>query len=522
MPASRFLRVAACALLLAAAGAGRAAAQASSSYEQLQAFSAVLNYVRLNYADSVGYPEMVRAAIGGVLRSLDPHSYFLPRLEYTRQTALERGELATTGLVLEVVDGRPTVLAIVEKSPAERGGIQPGDRLLAIDDSTALGLDAERLALRLAGDKGQRVKLRFARGPLLEPDSFTVSIKRDFVTAPAVTVATMLDSVTGVVRLAEFSRTSADEMERALHTLKGHGMRRLVLDLRGDPGGYINAAVDIAGLFFPQHTVVFRTKGRRRDVDQDYVTTRDGAYRDLPMIVLIDGRSASASEALTGSLQDHDRALIAGRRSFGKALMQSPFFLETGDVVFLTVGRILTPGGRFIQRRYGGLSTEQYWSLSGVGGAAADTEKVYHTDNGRPMRGGGGITPDLDLPAPPPFPVWFSEAADSAWDTAVADSFANTLPAASAAKDKWITDSVAWRTQLLPLYLARVRAGLRIAAQPDSGTAGRLARYLARRVAAVRWGADADLDLALRTDPDLRAAVNAFPRLSALLAPVTP
>ena len=510
------------AALLLLGGARRAAAQAANSYEQLQAFSAVLNYVRLNYADSVDYGRMVRAAIEGVLRSLDPHSYFLAAEDYRRRTALERGELATTGLVMELVEGRPTVLTVTDGSPAERAGVQPGDRLLAIDDSTALGLDVEHLTLRLAGPKGERVRLRFARGPVLEPDSFSVTLKRDFVTVPAVTAAVMVDSVTAYLRLAEFSAGSAAEVERALRDLRGDGMRRLVLDLRGDPGGFINAAVDIAGLFFPRGTVVFRTRGRRQVADEEFVTRTDGRFRELPLVVLIDGRSASASEALAGSLQDHDRALIVGRRSFGKALMQMPFFLQTGVVVFLTVGRVLTPRGRFIQRRYDGLSPEQYWALAGRTGAGVDTTRTFRTDAGRSVRGGGGIAPDLELPGPVGLPAWFSEAADSAWDAAVADSVAQTLPATAAARERWMTDSAAWEAQLLPPYLARVRARLGVRARADSAVSARLSRILARRTAAVRWGPAAERRFALQNDPDLRAALATFPDLPLLLAPPRP
>lgn len=499
-----------------------AAAQSTNSYEQMQAFSAVLNYVRLNYADSVGYPQMVRAAINGVLSSLDPHSYFLVLEDYRRRSALERGELVRTGVVVELVDGRPTVLTVLGKSPAERAGIQPGDRLLTIDDSAAGGLDIEHLALRLAGERGQKVRLQLARGPVLEPDTLSVTLKREFLTIPAVDVSTMIDSITGLIHFSEFSATSAREVERALRELKGKGMRQLVLDLRGNPGGYINAAVELASLFLPERTVVFRTHGRRRAMDEDFVTSRNGPFRDLPMVVLIDGGSASASEALAGSLQDHDRALIAGRRSFGKALMQAPFFLQTGDVIFLTVGRILTPGGRFIQRRYDGLTPEQYWALSGRSGAAEDTAKVFFTNAGRQVRGGGGIAPDLELPGPAPLPAWFSAAADSAWDTAVADSVALTLPATPAGRERWATDSNAWRALLLPSYLTRVRNGLGLVAQPAPTVADRIARRLAARAAAVRWGADAEQALLLRNDPDLKAALTAFPRLSALLAPTRP
>jgi len=496
--------------------------KAQSSYEQLTAFSDVLNYIRLNYTDSVGYPEMVQAAIEGVLRSLDPHSYFLARDDYARRNSLERGELAVTGLYFELVDGRPTVLGVLDGSPAARSRIQPGDRLLTIDDTSAAGIDAEHLAIKLAGEKGSRVRLRFARGSLLEPDTLRVTLKREQIPLRGVNVSGMVDSVTGYVRLAEFTLGAGDEVDQALKTLKGRGMKRAILDLRGDPGGRIVGAVDVAGLFLPRGAIVFKTRNRRNENDHDFAVERDGAWRDLPLIVLIDDRSASASEALAGSLQDNDRALIVGRRSFGKALIQRPFVLHTGDVVFLTVGRVLTPSGRFIQRRYEGIGVEQYYSFRGTSGTAEDTAQVFNTKAGRPMRGGGGIAPDLTTPLPPLLPVWWSVASDSAYDTAVADSVAASLPVAPAARERWLTDTAGWRDALLPPFLARTRAGLHASALPDSAQATRIARVLAYRVAEVRWGVEAGLTFAFRNDADIRAALTAFPHLSTLLAPTRP
>lgn len=517
---SRSIRIAALVLCLIAGGSSRVAAQ--SSYEYLQTFTAVLGYVRQSYPDSVPYPKLVRAAIDGLLSSLDPHSYYLARDEYLRMNALDRGELSVTGLGMEVVDGRPTVLNVAERSPAARARVQPGDRLLTIDDTTALGMDARHLALRLAGEKGSKVRLTFARGSFLEPDTLKVTLKRDDLVERAVALVGMADSTTGVIRLATFTPNAGVEVEKALRDLKARGMKRAILDLRGDPGGVVNAAVDIAELFLPNGTLVFRTRGRRSDADRDYVTRRDGAYKDLPLIVLIDERSASASEALAASLQDHDRALILGRRSFGKALMQRPFVLQTGDVVMLTVGRVITPSGRFIQRRYEGIGEAQYASMGGTAGAAEDTSAIYKTDAGRVVRGGGGVLPDLELPAPTPLPVWFSVASDSSYDTAVADSVAQTLPNTPAARAAWFSDTTRWQATLLPPFLARTRAGLKVAAVPDQAQGARIARNLAYRVAEVRWGTEAGPAFILQNDGDLRASITHFPQLAALLAPPRP
>jgi carboxyl-terminal processing protease len=327
----------------------------------------------------------------------------------------------------------------------------------------------------------------------------------------------MLDSITGYVRLLEFGERATGELRDALRQLRGKHARQLILDLRGNPGGIVTEAVDIAGLFLEKGAIVFRTRGRKRSVDEDYATKRDGEFNQ-PLIVLIDEGSASASEALAGSLQDNDRALILGRRSFGKALMQTVFIVSpTNDNVWLTIGRVITPSGRIIQRRYKGLLYEQYRSLAGSGGAEQDTIQVFRTRAGRPVRGGGGIVPDIPLPPPPAVPVWWTVASDSGFTEAVADSFAHTLGADQAAKTAWLAASDRWSTTLLPPFLARVRTRLGVSALTTPELDRMLARRLAYRVATVKWGEETGRELWLRTDPDIRAALEHFSRIGELL-----
>ena len=280
------------------------------------------------------------------------------------------------------------------------------------------------------------------------------------------------------------------------------------------------AAVEVASEFFPKNTVIFRTRGRKRDVDTTYQTKRDGEFTSLPLAVLINEHSASAAEALAASLQDHDRALLLGRRSFGKALMQLDFLvLPMGDDLHLTIGYVVSPSGRVIQRRYHGLAVEQYYGFGGKAGAAEDTAHVFHTDAGRPVRGGGGIAPDVPLPPPASIPVWWSTAVDSAFDTAIADSVALTLGTTPAARAAWLTATSEWQTRLVVPFLARVRDRFHIAAQADSLLQTRIARNLALRAAEVRWGTDARDELIVQNDPDVRATLTYLPRIAELTAP---
>lgn len=508
-------------LALLMCGAPAAAEAQTSSYEELQRFSAVLNHIRANYPDSVAYNGLVRAAIDGMLRSLDPHSWFASREDYERLSALDRGELAVTGIVFEFADGVPTVLSPSRKSPAEKAGVLPGDRILRIDGVPVAGMTSKSVALRLAGEKGSRVTVGLERGPRLEPDTFSVQLKRAFLENRSVSVVRMLNPETGYVRLDDFGETGADEVQKAVRQLRSTKARQLILDLRGNPGGIVTEAVDLAAKFLPGKTLVFTTRGRKKVVNEDYRTKGQGEFVDLPLIVLVDGGSASASEALAGSLQDHDRALIVGRRSFGKALMQTGFLVPSGFVQ-LTVGHVLTPSGRFIQRRYRGFAIEQYYAFAGTAGDGADTLTLFRTDNGRPVRGGGGIAPDLAVPAPVPPPAWWSTAADSGYDNVVADSVALTLAADPSARAEWIAGTRDWEMRLLPPFLDRVRARLSVTARPDSATGAELARRLAARAAFVRWPPDAGSDLMLASDPDVRAALAAFPRLAQLLSAPRP
>jgi len=502
-------------LLLLAAGPAAAQTQ-RSAYEELQTFSGVLNHIRLNYPDSLSYSELVAAAIRGVLRSLDPHSYYVSRLEFQRQNALDRGELATVGVRLEEVEGAATVLVVAPGSPAAKSGVLPGDRVLALNDTSVAGLDMATIELKLAGDKGSKVRLTMERGPRLEPDTFSVTLKRNPFEVRSVSVVRMIDANTGYLRLEDFLG-NADEVHKGLVKLRGMHAQGVILDLRGNPGGAVVSAVEVASEFFPKKTEIFSTRGRKRDTDTTYVTKRDGEFRELPLIVLIDERSASAAEALASSLQDHDRALLVGRRSFGKALMQSIFFLPSGDNVWLTVGRVITPSGRVIQRRYHGIGYEQYLSFAGKSGAEADTLTTYKTDAGRLVRGGGGIAPDIVVPITASLPVWWSAAADSGFDDAVSDSVAQTLPATATAKTAWLTAEAQWRATLLPPFLTRVRTRLGVTAVTDSLLDQRLARILATRVAEVRWGPEARDEFLLRNDRTIRVALEQFPRLNDLL-----
>ena len=488
-----------------------AAAQQRTVYEDLQAFTDVLTYARLNYVDSVNVSRVVRAAIDGALHSLDPHSYYLTQEEWDRFTDWQHGRWITTGLFLENEEGVIAVAAVAPNSPAAHVGIVAGDRVTAMNDTAIAGVPVQRLQAQLGGAPGTKLRLTLERGSRLAPQTFRVTIKRSPVEVRSTLTTGMIDSITGFVRLQDFKLGAGRDIHDALTQLTHQHARQVVLDLRGNPGGSIPSAVEVAAQFLPAGTLVFRTRGRKADSNRDYATDSAGAFRELPLIVLIDRGSASAAEALAACLQDHDRALILGRRSFGKALVQVGFPLRAGGVVMLTVARVVSPSGRVIQRPYEGFAYEQYLAMAGTA-ADSTASGTFKTDHGRPVSSGGGVGPDFLLAGPPPLPPWWSVVADSGWSDAVADSAARSLTGSA---DDWIDARDRWRLLLEPFY-ARVRRSLH-SVPADTAVERVVARVLASRIVEVKWGDTARDRFMLRNDPDIQAALTYFPRLPTLL-----
>lgn len=489
-----------------------------TSYEQLQVFSGVLSQIRVNYVDSVNLGGLVRAAIEGMLAGLDPHSRYVSRQDFELRNAFERGELAGAGVSLEDADGVVVVLAVDAEGPAGRAGVQAGDRILALDGFSMSGLDAGALEAKLFGAKSSRVRVTLERGPRVDPDTFSVTLKRALVEARFVSDARLAAPGVGYIRLAQFTPTAPAALEAAIRKAKGMGAKTLILDLRGNPGGSIAAVSEIAALFLPAKVEIFHTDGRTRGARDTVRTVSAGDYAALPLIVLVDGGSASASEILAGTLQDHDRAVIVGRRSFGKALMQAALPIPGGDVVWLTTARVASPSGRIIQRSYAGTGRRHH-ALAGAALPVDDSAKVYRTARGRPVRGGGGIEPDLAREGTD-LPVWFAIAADSGYITAVADSVAQSLPAGAGSIAAWIADSAGWDARLVAPFLARAEARLGVrAAGASPAMRVRLSRILAHRAAEVRWGVEGAEEFMLQVDPDIRLAVRTVPRIGELLAP---
>ena len=389
--------------------------QSRSLYEDLRMFSQVLNQIRINHPDGLEAHALLMAAIEGMVRAADPHSYVLPavRLSPEREEAWRKGELYPVPIDFTYLADAPVVVSVRPGTDASELDIVPGDELVAIEGRPVTAESAPELDIVLAGKKGSRVALSFTRrrfdGSLA---TMSRNVKRERVEEmSAVGAALMLDERTGYVRLVHFgSDAVAGEFSDTLRRLERRGMERLVLDLRDNSGGLLEEAATVAGEFLPAGAIVYTAEGRKQDVTRTVRVERAAKRHDrqLPVVVVVNSGTASAAELVAGALQDHDRALIVGRPTFGKSLLMRSLPMTDGSLIFLVVGHIKTPCGRIVQRRYRDLRTRDYYRLAGV---------VQHTtgrpscqsSSGRTLYGGGGIYPDVLIDPPDATPRWLSQ-----------------------------------------------------------------------------------------------------------------
>ena len=394
------------------------AVSGSDDVEQLRKIEEAYEYITRAYVEEVDSAQLAEDAIDGMLAGLDPHSIYITAEDMRAVRESFDASFEGIGIYYEFVEGRAeadtlVVLMPIAGGPSDEAGLQPGDRIVGIDGEDAVGIDPDEVPLKLKGPRGTSVALTVSRPGYRQPLSF--SIERDKIPLNTVIAHYMVDDETGLIRLQRFARTSHDEVRDAIRELKGQGMERLVLDLRGNAGGLLDQAYAIADEFLPAGDMIVYTESRHAGNRRQYRATAGGAFEDDPVIVLVDENSASASEIVAGALQDHDRALLVGRRTFGKGLVQQQFPMTDGSVLQMTVSRYYTPAGRLIQTPYAlGESDEDYGEGKRAireaiedrlapGGGLIDASAfasevpdslVFETDGGRTVYGGGGILPD--------------------------------------------------------------------------------------------------------------------------------
>ena len=368
-----------------------------SVYQQARLFEDVLAHVADFYVDSIDERRLYQMAIDGMLDQLhDPYSVFLKRDDFRALNEATTGNYGGLGIQIDVRDGWITVVAPLPETPAERAGIQSGDQIIGLDGRPTEGWKNDQAVKELRGQPGTAVELKVRRVGIEQPLIFKLT--RATIHVRSVQVSMMLDERVGYVLLSTVSETSADELTTAIAQLTKQGMKSLILDLRGNPGGVLDQGVAVSELFLDPGQEVVETRGRAPNISRTYRDAKAQPWPGLPIVVLVNGFSASAAEIITGALQDHDRAVVVGTPTFGKGLVQSLWQLTPETALKITTARWYTPSGRTIQRK--SKNEEDQLAQAEAAELGRDTTKtdsslLFHTDHGRVLVGGGGIRPDL-------------------------------------------------------------------------------------------------------------------------------
>ena len=368
--------------------------------------SNLLDAINERYVDKVDMNEIVEKSIPQILKELDPHSTYVSAKDVEASMQELKGSFSGIGVQYMIYEDTVRVVRIIEGGPAEEAGLRAGDRIVTIDNKPFVGKSVNNDAVmkNLKGERGSSVRLGVKRNGIR--NLVNISITRGDVEVKSIDASYMLDEKTGYIRITSWGNNTYAEFLRAMATLSPKGMENLVIDLRGNLGGYLQAAVEVANEFLPKNSMIVYDEGRNFK-KEEYKSDGKGSYQQMPLVVLIDETSASASEIFAGAMQDNDRATLVGRRSFGKGLVQVPLEFRDGSMLRLTVARYYTPSGRCVQKPFKPgdeedyendllqrAATGEYFSSDSI----KTSGEVYKTRLGRKVYGGGGIIPDYFIP----------------------------------------------------------------------------------------------------------------------------
>ncbi|WP_293298099.1 S41 family peptidase [Allomuricauda sp.] len=354
--------------------------------KQIEIFTTLFKELNMNYVDETNPAELMDSAIKNMLGELDPYTQFLNEQDVESYKINNSGEYSGIGALVRSYESKLLVVEPYEGYAADKAGLKAGDEIIKIGETLVADFDDNAGEL-LKGANNSTVEVTFVR----QGETKTTSITREGVEVDAVPFYDMIDEKTGYIVLARFNRKASKQTQLALQDLKGRGAERLVLDLRGNPGGLLSEAINVTNLFVPKGELIVTTKSKVKKFNQEYRTKNKPEDVDIPLVVLINGKSASASEIVSGGLQDLDRAVIVGARSFGKGLVQRPLKLTYGTQLKVTISRYYTPSGRCIQ-------SLDYWNRDAEGNAVRNTKfNEFTTKNGRKVWDGGGVMPDVTI-----------------------------------------------------------------------------------------------------------------------------
>ncbi|WP_299486705.1 S41 family peptidase [uncultured Allomuricauda sp.] len=354
--------------------------------KQIEIFTTLFKELNMNYVDETNPAELMDSAIKNMLDELDPYTRFLNEQDVEAYKINNAGEYSGIGALVRSYESKLVIVEPYKDYPADKAGLKAGDEIIKIGDIKVSDFDDNASEL-LKGANNTSVDITFVR----QGQTKTATLKREGVEVDAVPFYDMIDDNTGYIVLSKFNRKASSQTKSAIQDLKGKGAEKLVLDLRGNPGGLLTEAINVTNLFVDKGELIVTTKSKVKKFNQEYKTKNQPEDLDIPLVVLVNGRSASASEIVSGGLQDLDRAVIMGARSFGKGLVQRPLKLTYGTQLKVTISRYYTPSGRCIQ-------SLDYWNRDNEGNAVRNTDfKEFTTRNGRRVQDGGGVMPDIEI-----------------------------------------------------------------------------------------------------------------------------
>ncbi len=372
-------------------------------------YNSLLDIIGKEYVDEVDLDSLIETQIPLLLKGLDPHSSYIPAKDLEKVNGELEGSFGGIGIQFQVMNDTICVVEVISGGPAEKVGVIAGDRIIGVDTINIIErhISDEDVRSMLRGEKGTKVSIKVKRNNSVKP--LTFDIVRGEIPMTAVDAHYMINDSTGYVKVNRFSRTTYGEFLQAISQLKYNGAKRLVIDLRGNGGGYMEPAILMANEFLPPYSTIVMTKGRNNNDNSTVYSDGTGNFTDTELVVVVDEFTASASEIFAGAIQDNDRGLILGRRSFGKGLVQRPILLPDSSEVRLTVQRYYTPSGRCIQKDFDRANADHYdeeiierynrGEIFNADSIILKTDQMFTTANGRTVYGGGGIMPDVFVPS---------------------------------------------------------------------------------------------------------------------------
>jgi carboxyl-terminal processing protease len=495
-------------VILVPAMAGAFVVQDRASREGVRLFSQVLDLVNSRFVDSVNTADLYEKAARGLVNQLqDPYSELMSPKQLTQFNTNTAGRYGGIGMRIEEQPGKGvTIVQVFPNTPAEKAGIREGDLIVGIDTLAVRGWNSRRVADSLTGTPGTKVNVTFARPGVPEPIKATFT--RALIRVPAVPYAIMFDGKVGYIPLQGFNETSTAELGRSITGLQAQGVKGLVLDLRGNPGGFLDQALSISNLFLKEGQEIASVRGRNVE-PQTYYAREKPVAASLPLVILTDQYSASASEIVAGALQDHDRAVIVGTTSFGKGLVQTVFNLDGGYALKMTTGKWYTPSGRSIQKERV-LTDDGQWVEVDHDSLQDAKRPTFKSDAGRTVFGGGAVTPDL-IVKPDTFTTAeqeFRKATAAKWQ----DIYVILYDYAYELKGKVTPDFTvqpAWREELYRRFTAK---GIEVDKALYNGASRFIDHELDTRISRLAWGDSTARRRSLDEDPQLRQALDLIRR----------